>query len=176
MDYIGKIAKLLIENHRKNRAIERMEIKSILAIQMIELNKLLYQTQEYFNMMGLEIIGISPTQIVAIDEAKKLFVRRMPGEDSKRVKSSANAEEKKLFTILSAVQLENNHMHEETILEIQKCKIFNKVDLLGFMTGMKTAGFLTNNKENEVTFWSLGWRFYVEYCDCFDIFDYFGKA
>ncbi len=176
MEYIGKIAKLLIENHRKNRAMERIELKSALSIQMVQLNKLLYKTQDFLSMMGLEMVGVSPTEIVPIDEGKKLFLRKINLEDPKKVKISPSLDDKRLFTILSAIQLENNHLYEEKLKDIQNCKYFRGIDLIQFMTSLKVVGYITNNKENEIVFWSVGWRFYVEHCDSFDVFEYFGHG
>ena len=176
MEYVGKMAKLLIEKHRMNKPLDKMEIKKELAIPMEEVNRLLYNTQEYLQMLGLEMIGISSTQSVPIDESKKLFIRKLYIEDSKRVKVTINIDERRLFIIISAIQLENNHMHEDKIPEIQRCTHFTGMDLNSYMNSLKTAGYLSNTKENEIGYWSLGWRYYVEYGDCFDIFEYFGNS
>lgn len=175
MEYIGKISKLLIESHRKNKTLDKVEIRNELAVSLPELNSLLYKTQEYLSFLGLEMVGISPTQTVPIDEGKKFFVRKQYMDENKRIKMSINIEDKKLFIIISAIQLENNRMHEDKKIEIQKCKYFKDIDINVYMNGLRTSGYIQAFKENDFSYWSLGWRYYVEYSDCFDIFEYFSE-
>lgn len=209
MDYIGKITKILIENNRRGRAVERIEIQGVLSIPRLELNSLLYKAQSFAGLLGLEIVGVCTGQTVPIDEAKKLFIRKLAylntPTDSSAVPTIENAssnskvnnqynnldannqcdkkakiegtmslDKKRMFTVLSAIQLENNRLHEEKLREIQKCKYFLGIEINVFMASLKTTGFVLAVRENETVFWVLGWRFYAEYCDHFDIFEFFG--
>ncbi|ELA42264.1 uncharacterized protein VICG_00663 [Vittaforma corneae ATCC 50505] len=172
-EYFGKITRHLIENQHKCRAVPKEEFKDLLGLPMRTIDNVLSRMPEFLHSLGLEIVGISQNELVPLSEAKKVFLRKMCIEHTKKAKTIPTLEEKRLFVVFAAIQLENNQFEESKLGSLRVCPYFKGVNILEFFDQYKMNGYLIIRKEKEMPVWSLGWRFYVEYGDCFDLVEYF---
>lgn len=171
-EYLGKITRLLIENHNKNRPVPKKEIADVLKISTKSLEDILELIPAFLKKIGLQIAGITQNEVVQIKNGEKLFLRKIYKEEVKKSKLIPTQEERMLFTVFSAIQLENNKFEESKIEILKMSPCFDQVKIIEFLAKCKANGYLTSKIENENVFWSLGWRFYVEYDD-FNIVEYF---
>lgn len=173
-EYCGGVIRYLIENHRKGRPTPKAELRSTFDLHSNQINGLLQKTQEYLLQFGLEIVGLSSGRnICPIPDSDKLFMRKIFRESVKRAKITVSLEEKRLYTVFSLIQLEDNNMEEARLSQIQKCKYFHSVGISEFFKKYKMLGYVDCRRTEDACFWSLGWRFYVEFGDSFDIVDHF---
>lgn len=175
-EYCGKLIRLLIDNHRRNRLISKLEIRDIFKLDVLDLNLLLKHLREYLEKLGLELVGISDLKICNVESAKKLFLRKLFREIKEEdAHLEATLEEKRLFTVFSLIQLENNNLDERKFNQIRGCKYFANIKLEDVFSKAKSHGYLISRKVDDNIFWSLGWRFYSEYADSLDVVDYFSE-
>lgn len=174
-EYCGAVARCLIENHRKGRPTPRVELRGALGLGSNQIDGLLQRTQEYLLSFGLEMVGLSSDRhLCSILEGDRLFLRKVFMEPVKQAKTTVSLEEKRLYTVFSLIQLEGNSLEETRISQIQRCKYFEAVKVDELFRKYKALGYLCCKKVEDTASWSLGWRFYVEFGDSFDITDHFG--
>lgn len=173
-EYSGKIVRYLMENHNKNRLVPKDEIKKLFLIRNEIFESVLVDTQDFLLKIGLEMAGINSNTVVPLKEAKKLFLRKINDDVvSKKFKISPSVEDTMMYMAFAAIQLENDRFEESKFEILQKSAYFNNVNIRDVFAKYKMDGYLKCYKENDLEIWSLGWRFYVEYCDSFDVLDYF---
>lgn len=172
-EYFGKMTRYLIENQNKSRPTPKEEFKDLLSLSHRAVEDMVPKLQELFlNPMGLELVGITQNEIVSPAEGKKLFLRRLYEDHPKKAKTVLTEEDRRLFTVFAAIQLENNRLEESRLAVLKASYLFGE-RVAEFLDRCRQRGYLTTRKDKEVAVWSLGWRFYVDYGDCFDIVEYF---
>lgn len=172
-EYFGKVTRYLISNHMKGRPVRKEELSRMLGVTLRDMDEILSGLATFLQSLGLELASITKDEIVAAEKGKKFFLRKMPIKNTKRVKMMPTEDERRLFLVLSAVQLENNRLDESKFETIRGSQWFKNVNVQAIFNKYRMAGYLSCKKENERVIWLLGWRFYVEYGDCLDVVSYF---
>lgn len=173
-EYCGRATRCLIENHRKSRPTPKTEIKSALELCNSRINDVLLRAQEHLQWFGIEMVGLSSDKrVCSVSEGDRLFLRKIFREPVKRVKGMVTPEERRMYTVFSLIQVENNSLDGIKLPRIQKCKYFDSVKVEEFFKKYKMHGYLCCKDVGDTTLWSLGWRFYVEFGDSPDIIDHF---
>ena len=172
-EYCGKIIRRLIADHHKGRPTPKQEIGSDLSLSNQKLASILEETQSYLRAFELEIAGVSPSAPVYFEFSDKVFLRRILSTDdeltdSKKFKPSVVDDDRLLFFILVAIQIENNSLAESKLDVIGSCRYFSQVSVLDTMKRLKGQGYLSCKRDDEETTWSYGWRYYVEFEDSFN--------
>lgn len=162
----GRIARILINNNRRNKTTNKDELTDALGIRTSELKRLLVQTQEYLGQFGLEMVGVSVGKTSDFLFSDRLFVRnRLPSCTGR----ASDADDRALFFLLAVVQLENNNLNEEKLQNLKRSNLFRETTALDYLKGYRTLGYFASKRKDEVVIWSYGWRFYVEFGEGFDI-------
>ncbi|KAM0681342.1 hypothetical protein GINT2_000542 [Glugoides intestinalis] len=172
-EYFGKITRYLIENQNRNRATPKDELRIFLDVPTKNIDRLLAGTQEFLSFIGLEIVGLLQNTLVPFSESKKLFLRRVYSEGAEESPVEVDLNDKRLFITFSAIQFENNKLASKHIDTLQQCPCFKGIKAADFFEDCKQKGYIVNKKENDESYWSLSWRFYVEFGDSFDVTEYF---
>lgn len=175
-EYYGKLMRYLIDNHNKNRLVNRQEIRDMFLINNSETNNLINQTQSFMSQFGLEIIGFSELETTEISRAQKFFIRRTESSETnentdslKRQRMTVSEDERCLFTIFSLIQIEKNMLEEQKLLRIKT--LHNNLE--EFIKENKNLGYFMQKRENDISYLIYGWRFYAEYGEDFDIIEYY---
>ena len=58
--YIGKIIKIIILNHKRDKWTDKKELLTYLNINKVKFNKYIQDAQEYIKIFGLQIISVQP--------------------------------------------------------------------------------------------------------------------
>lgn len=155
----------MMANQHRGRAVPKEELRTLLEVSNSELGNILEKLPGFLARLGVEAVGISQTSVVSIKEGKKLFLRKVFYESHKKVKMSVTPEEKRLFLIFAAVQLENNRLEESRLRVLDGCSYFKGTGVKEALDRYRLKGYLGAHRDNDINIWSLGWRFYVEYGD-----------
>lgn len=172
-EYFGKITRYLIENQNRNRSTPKDELRVFLDVPAGRIDSLLAGTQEFANSIGLEVVGLLQNTLVPFSDCKKLFLRRVYSERTEKQSVKVDSKDKRLFITFSAIQFENNKLETKHISKLQQCPCFKDVKASDFFEECKQKGYIVNKKENDESYWTLSWRFYVEFGDSFDVTEYF---
>lgn len=168
LESCGKVMRLFISNHSKNKLTSKQEIRSLLSINKAEYDKLMISISEYASILGLEVVGVESEGLKPIASAEKFFVRKVKNQISQETKS-ASTFEKKLFLIFAALRIEKNAMEDETIEKLGTCKLFNDCAIKTFVKELKSMGYVSSKISDDKNIWSYGWRFYVEYEEALEL-------
>jgi len=174
-EYFGKVTRHLIANQSKGRPVPREELRDLLEVSSKVADGIIERLPGFLQTMGIELVGLSQNDVVAVEEARKFFLRKIPVPGTKRMKMMPTVDECRFFLVLSAVQLENNRLDEAKFETIKVSPWFKSAQVNELFAKYKAKGYLVSKRENETTIWSLGWRFYVEFADCLDIVEYFNE-
>lgn len=183
VENIGRLIRILIYNHQKNRAVHKGELWKILNVDSTTRSALLSETrkdllngmQSYLKKFDLELIGVCNDGTTTLDKCEKVFLRQFPSENFKKNKLSATHDEKVLFFLCGVLKLENNRLDEKKIEILEKCKLFESVPVVDYLKAFKNQGYFSIETVDEKQIWTYGWRYYVELQGICDIVEYFSS-
>jgi len=175
-EYCGQLIRHLINNHRKGRLVPRLELADLLELNKEGFNEILEYTSRYLQRLGIEMVGIADSKICAISACQKIFLRKTYDEAPKGdCRVAVSLDEKRLFMLFCLIQLENDNLEEQKLSQIKECKYFKNFSLDEFLKKCKTNGYLNIKKANDMSYWCLGWRYYAEFDESFNVVEYFSE-
>lgn len=169
----GKLIRMLIYNHQKNRPVFKSEINKFLTIDSNMRSSILKVAQNYLNKFNLKMVGVSGSGMVCYKDSDKIFLRKILDKKSKKTKVTLNDDEKVLFFLIAVIKLENNKLEERKTKLLDECKLFKSMSAEEYLKIFKGQGYFAIEKIEEKENWVFGWRYYVEFDDSDNIIEYF---
>lgn len=175
-EYSGKVVRLMMGNHGRHRATPKAEIAELLSVPSSKVNTVLLHASSYVAGFDLEIVGAGCDEDGRqIELADRVFLRRKQARDGKQARLAASDDEKRLYLLFSLIQVEGNSLRNDRLEAVGASRYFDEVDIGDFMKGQRGCGYVASKKVDDVLFWSLGWRYYVEFHDFFDVVAHFRR-
>ncbi|KAI5148969.1 hypothetical protein ENBRE01_0646 [Enteropsectra breve] len=160
-EYHGKILRMLISNYYRGKTTTRQDIKSLLSVSMGELKEIIIQANYYLKNFGLELVGIENNEEATELDAERYFIRKT--YCNKEV-SKVTEDEKCLFTVFEIIKTHGNRLENKMLETISKSNIFTNMDINEVFKKYKNNGYIRKtNVNDEDIYWSLGWRYHVEF-------------
>lgn len=194
--YIGKIIKIIILNHKRDKWTDKKELLTYLNINKVKFNKYIQDAQEYIKIFGLQIISVQPD---ISNKDDKYFIIKSPNiinnfnnewnnnlsyillHDIKQIETKfcdqtldnnvIPIEKKQLYTVFAMCEAENDRF--EHIEYLSNCNVFRGFDIEKQLQDMKKKGYIKTKIENMKIIYSRNWRYYAEYGDFFNITEFF---
>jgi len=177
-EYIGKIARLLMTNHQKNRATTRSEIKELTLIKSGEITGIIEKTADFVERFGLEIVGVANEKIDSksskrtynLAEYDRFFLRKLFDESEiKRQKIACTIEDERLYLLFLSISVENNELELGKIEDLKACSIYEHLPLEDYIKDLKMKGYIAIKEREGDKVISYGWRYYAEYSEMIDM-------
>lgn len=177
-EWCGKAARLLINNHLRNRPTAKAEVKAFVGVTNSGLNAFLGNLQAFVNELSLELVGLHRGRIVPIEKCDKLFLRRVRSQTNVTEPEQAelSIEIKQRYLLFSILQVENSTVEEKSLDVLKNCEYFKDAEVREALKREKALGYLSSVNNGEDILWSLGWRYYVEYGDVFDVVEFHAES
>lgn len=174
-EILGKIARLLIDNHNKSKVTTKADIASAVGISSRKVVDTMVHVGEYLSKFQLEIARLPKDKTGKEGEelSDKYFLRKESRQDAKRARIEPGLAEKRLYTVLAAIQIENGVLDESKLSILAECVYFHGMDISAYAQSLKKDGYLSAKSEEGRVTWSLGWRAQLEFEPGFRILDCF---
>lgn len=165
-EYVGKLLRLFIINHNKNKCTSKQEMCEFLCVNKLLGQHILEKATEYITVFNLKIVQNT------LDPNKYFVVtgKTLANRKKEIAHENISIEKKQLYTILGCIQITCNEFKNAEMLK--ECSLFNS-HVEETLKKFKTQGYITKKIEKNEIIWQFGWRYYLEYSHFMDSVEYF---